>query len=233
MSACVEDSVWSVVNKMTASVWMKILQTTGDGGSPKRMFGRIYGKQMMFKEFLLYQVFRRCQSERMLWDGLSEMQICPKTNNMTLSFPFLSFLTLCRTFILYFFHYLRTSQEDKVCDAAKCSSSERWRTKAENWLKGKSEWVNKRVSGWIMNVWMCVTLCKHRSPEPAGFTINISFPPPGVPARGPNRVWLWCHSVTSPERWCCWGRTDNSITSCCSSAELQNLDSNTLNASKL
>lgn len=58
--------VWSVVNKMTASVWMKILQTTGDGGSPKRMFGRIYGKQMMFKEFLLYQVFRRCQSERML-----------------------------------------------------------------------------------------------------------------------------------------------------------------------
>lgn len=163
--------------------------------------------------------------------------VCRKCKSVlkptTWPFPFLSFLTLCRTFILYFFHYLRTSQEDKVCDAAKCSSSERWRTKAENWLKGKSEWVNKRVSRWIMNVWICVTLCKHRSPEPAGFTINISFPPPGVPARGPNRVWLWCHSVTSPERWCCWGRTDNSITSCCSSAELQNLDSNTLNASKL
>lgn len=135
--------------------------------------------------------------------------VCRKCKSVlkptTWPFPFLSFLALCRTFILYFFHYLRTSQEDKVCDAAKCSSSERWRTKAENWLKGKSEWVNKRVSGWIMNVWICVTLCKHSV----------------------------CHSVTSPERWCCWGRTDNSITSCCSSAELQNLDSNTLNASKL
>lgn len=145
MSACVEDSVWSVVNKMTASVWMKILQTTGDGGSPKRMFGRIYGKQMMFKEFLLYQVFRRCQSERMLWDGLSEMQICPKTNNMTLSFPFLH----CAEHLYFIFfttygHHRKTKfvMQQNVLQANVEGQKLRtdWRGKASGWIR---EWADE------------------------------------------------------------------------------------------
>lgn len=92
--------------------------------------------------------------------------------------------------------FLKSSSFCLNC-SSKCSGQ--WTSEGQTDWRGKSAWVNKRVSGWIMNVWMCVSVCKHRSLEPPRVHGEYQLPWQGWRPRP------WCHGVTPAERWFCWG----------------------------